>query len=77
MEFCFYCVFFNLLKCAFRIILLIKGTLFWLGITCYFFGNPAVQGCLETLGFEPQALRIPSLTMNIFCPAIFCSKTQQ
>jgi len=40
--------------------LLTKGTLFWLGITCYFFWQTGVKGCPEMPGFEPRTLRFPA-----------------
>jgi len=45
--------------------LFIKGTLFWLGITCYYlFWQPGVKGCLEAGAagvrtLEPQIPMLP------------------
>jgi len=39
--------------CQVRIFLLIKGTLFWLGTSCYFFGNPRSKVAWSCLGLNP------------------------
>jgi len=53
-------LFFNLIKCALRIFLHINGTLFWLGITCYFLATwgQRLPGAAGAQTLDPQ---IPSL----------------